>query len=165
MVEAKATVQIQACANDVWKYIVRLEDWWLRSNPNEHIELSLIDSNKIEEGTQFILKEYIAGVRGEAIAEISKLTPLKKLVWSSKKASYTLLGITFNVDEGGTFESTENNGVCTLSHHVWGSVKNPIIGRFVEMFFKHILQGERKDYEHTRSELQFVKNEIESQNS
>mgnify|MGYP002279961093 CR=1 FL=1 len=165
MVEAKATIKINAVAEVVWDYMVRLDDWWMRSNPDEHIELSLIDASEIRKGTKFILKEYIAGVRGEAIAEITELVPLKRLVWKSNEASYNLFGIKFIAEEGGVFKLEENNGISTLSHHVWGGVTIPIIGWFTELFFKYILKGEKKDYEHTYRELQFIKREIEAQSA
>ncbi|GBE00274.1 hypothetical protein BMS3Abin07_02324 [bacterium BMS3Abin07] len=165
MIEAKAEVEIRATPENIWNYMVRLDDWWLRSNPNEHIELSLIDTDKIEEGTRFILKEYIAGVRGEAVAEIKRLVPMQRLIWQSTQATYKLFGITFNVDEGGIFELTNKDGFCVLSHHVWGKPRLPVIGWLVEVFFKYVIEGEKKDYEHTYRELQFIKNEIEAQNA
>ena len=64
MIQAKAEIEIHASPEKIWSYMIRLDDWWLRSNPDEHIELRLIDNSRIEEGTKFILKEYIAGVRG-----------------------------------------------------------------------------------------------------
>jgi len=165
MIEAKAEIEIDATPEKIWRYMVRLDDWWLRSNPNEHIELTLIDNSKIEEGTKFVLKEYIAGVRGEAIAEISQIIPLERLAWKSIQATYKLFGITFQVDEGGVFELKCSGNKCLLSHHVWGKTKLPFIGALAEMFFKYILKGEKKDYEHTYRELKFIKNEIETQNA
>jgi hypothetical protein len=165
MIEAKAEIKINATPEEVWSYMVRLDDWWLRSNPREHIELSLIDADKIEEGTKFVLKEYIAGVKGEAIAEIKSLVPMQKLVWKSNQASYKLFRVTFNVDEGGIFELVSKGNTCMLSHHVWGKLKLPVLGWLAEAFFKHILKGEKKDYEHTYRELLFIKKEIEAQNA
>lgn len=165
MIEAKAEIEIRATPEKVWSYMIRLEDWWLRSNPNEHIELSLIDTDKIEEGTKFILKEYIAGVRGDAVAEIKCLVPLQKLTWESIQATYKLFGLRFNVDEGGVFELTDNGDTCMLSHHVWGKPNLPFVGWLAEVFFKYVLDGEKKDYEHTYRELQFIKHEIETQDA
>lgn len=164
MIEAKAEIKIRATPEKVWSYMLRLDDWWLRSNPNEHVELSLINTNKIEAGARFILKEYIAGVRGEAIAEIKKLVPMRELMWESIQASYKSFGITFHVDEGGIFELKDKGDSCVLSHHVWGRPKHPVLGWLVEAFFRYVLKGEKKDYEHTYRELQFIKHEIEAQN-
>jgi len=165
MIGAKAEIEIRATPEEVWSYMIRLDDWWLRSNPHEHIELSLIDTDKIEEGTKFILKEYIAGVRGEAVAEIKGLVPMHSLTWKSIQATYKLFGFTFNIDEGGIFELTNNGDTCVLSHHVWGKSRLPVIGWLGEAFFKYVLKGEKKDYEHTYRELQFIKKEIEAQNA
>ena len=44
MIEAKAEIEIYASPQKIWSYMVRLDDWWLRSNPDEHIELTLIDN-------------------------------------------------------------------------------------------------------------------------
>lgn len=163
MIEAKAEIEIYATPERIWSYMLRLDDWWLRSNPGEHIELSLINADKMKEGVKFTLKEYIAGVRGEAIAEIKKLVPMKTLEWKSIRAVYKSFGMTFNVDEGGVFELKDKGDTCILSHHVWGKPKLPVIGWLVELIFKHVLKGEKKDYEHTYRELQFIKHEIELQ--
>ena len=101
----------------------------------------------------------------EAIAEISQIIPLQRLVWKSVQATYKLFGITFKVDEGGVFELKCKGKKCVLSHHVWGKTKLPFIGRLAEIFFKYILKGEKRDYEHTYRELQFIKGEIEAQNA
>ena len=164
MIKTKAEIDIYSSPEKIWSYMIRLDDWWLRSNPDEHIELTLVENNKIEEGTKFILKEYIAGVRGEAIAEIKQIVPLQRLVWKSIQATYKLFGITFKVKEGGIFELKNKGKKCVLSHYVWGKTKQPFVGLLAEMFFKHILKGEKKDYEHTYRELQFIKREIEAQN-
>ena len=74
-----------------------------------------------------------------------------------------MFGISFKVDEGGIFELKSKGEKCTLSHCVWGKTRLPFIGAFAEMFFKYILKGEKRDYEHTYRELQFIKSEIEAQ--
>jgi len=165
MIETKATVHINASAEEIWKYVIRLDDWWLRSNPREHIELSLIDADEIKQGTRFNLKEYIAGIRGEAIAEVSQMVPLQKLVWKSIEAKYYLICFSVNIEEGGEFELVENPDGCMLSHHVWGRIQMPLLNKIVEWFFKNMLKGEKKDYEHTYRELLFVKDEIETRNT
>ena len=76
-----------------------------------------------------------------------------------------MFGITFKVDEGGIFELKCKGKKCVLSHHVWGKTKLPFIGTLAEMFFKYILKGEKRDYEHTYRELQFIKSEVEAKNA
>ena len=160
MIEAKASVEINCSPEEVWNYLIRIDDWWLRSNPKEHIELTLVGTKEINEGTQFILKEYIAGIKGEALAEISEIVPLKKLVWRSIKAQYKLLGFKTNIEEGGIFTLTESASGCTLSHYVWGKIRNSHWSPIIEWLFKNVLKGEKKDYEHTYRELIFVKKEM-----
>ena len=91
VIEAKASVEIHSSPEEVWNYIIRIDDWWLRSNPREHIALILVGTTDIRKGTQFILRERIAGIKGEAFAEISEIVPLRKLVWKSINAQYKLL--------------------------------------------------------------------------
>ena len=162
MIDVRAEIEIKASPEAIWDYMVHLDRWWLRSNPKEHIALSLIEGDRIEEGAKFVLKEYIAGVEGEAIAEIKQLLPLKRLVWQSLEAHYKLFGIAIDVEEGGEFELQARGDASVLSHHVWGRVKSPLFGWLVESFFRRVLDGERKDFEHTLRELQFIKREVES---
>jgi len=162
MIEVKAAIEIDAGSDAIWKYLIHFEDWWIRSNPKEHIELTLLDTKEIKKGAKFILKESIAGITGSAIAEVTDLVPMKKLVWTSHNAKYNLIGINITANEGGIFELEEIDSRCRLSHHVWGTIEIPFIGGAMEWIFKHVLNGEKKDYDHTYRELKFVKYEIES---
>lgn len=74
MIAIEASVEIDRSPQDVWDYVVRFDDWWLAANPDEHIELSVMDAKEIDKGTKLVLRERIAGVRGEATIEIAERT-------------------------------------------------------------------------------------------
>lgn len=160
MIEVEASVEIDGEPERVWDYMVRFDNWWLASNPDEHIELSVIDQGEITKGTRFVLKERIAGIRGEAIITIRDLQRPERLEWASLGAKYKLLGISIDVREGGVFKLLKTENGCVLSHRVWGRL-NGLGGAIAERFFKSVLKGERKDYEHTARELRFIKREVE----
>lgn len=162
MIEVKASVTIEKPPKVVWDYVAQIDKWWLASNLKEHIELSLVDTKKVEADAKFVLKEKIAGVRGEALAKIAEFLPPRKLVWQSLHAEYRLPGIKIPVKEGGTFEIVETNNGCELSHYVWGELHSIPLKGMLEWFFKAVLRGEKKDYEHTYRELLFIKRQLES---
>jgi hypothetical protein len=163
VIEVEASVEIERSPLDVWDYMSRIDKWWLVSNPDEHIELSVVGKGNIEKGTEFVLKERIAGIRGEAIITISEYQPPKQLEWKSLSAKYRLLGMGLDVEEGGIFKISPTEKGCVLSHRVWGKLDCGLMGIIAEWFFKNILKGERKDFEHTHRELLFIKGEVESQ--
>jgi|GEM_PF-6889481 len=162
MIAVKAAVAVERDAQSVWDYVSRIDQWWLVSNPKDHIELTFVDGASVEEGTEFVLRERIAGVRGEAHAVISEAEPPHRLVWKSLRARFSYLGIGVDLDEGGTFEIVETDAGCILSHYVWGRLGAGRWPRLMEWFFKTVLRGERKDYEHTQRELLFIKHALES---
>lgn len=104
MIEVEASVEIARPPQDVWNYVSRIDKWWLASNPGEHIELSQIGQGNVQRGTAYVLKERIAGIRGEAIITISEYQPPERLEWKSLRAKYKLFGIGLKVKEGGTFK-------------------------------------------------------------
>lgn len=106
------------------------------------------------------MKERIAGIRGEAIITIREYQEPARLVWESLSAKYKVIGIGINVSEGGVFEIRKTENGCVLSHRVWGKLHG-VGGAVAEWFFKSVLRGERRDYEHTARELRFIKREVE----
>lgn len=162
MISVKAEVEIARDAQSVWDYVSRIDRWWLASNPRDHIELSFVDGADVEEGAEFVLRERIAGVRGEARAIIAEVQPPWRLVWKSLWARFSYLGVGLDIDEGGTFEIVETDTGCILSHYVWGRLGEGRWPRVMEWFFKTVLRGEKKDYEHTRRELMFIKLRLEA---
>lgn len=83
MIEAEASVEIDRAPERVWDYMVRFDNWWLASNPDEHIALSAIDPGEIAKGTRSVSMERVAGIRGEAIATIRDLTRRHAGKWNS----------------------------------------------------------------------------------
>jgi len=162
MIALKAAVEIERSPQAVRDYVSRIDDRWLASNPKDHIELTFVDSAGVEEGAEFVLRERIAGVRGEARAVIAEVDRPRRLVWRSLRARFSCLGIGIDLEEGGTFEIVENERDCPLSHRVWGRLGTNPFARVAEWFFKTVLRGERKDYEHTHCELLFIKHALEA---
>lgn len=158
-------MEIERSPQAVWEYVSRIEDWWLASNTKDHIELAFVDGTGVAEGAEFVLRERIAGVRGEARAVIAEVDPPRRLVWRSLSARFRFMGIGIDVDEGGTFELVETDKGAVLSHYVWGELGEGRFARLMEWLFKTVLRGERRDYEHTHRELLFIKRQLEAPNT
>jgi len=165
VIAIEASVEIDRSPQDVWDYVVRFDDWWPAANPDEHIELSVMDNREIEKGTKLVLKERIAGIRGEATVEILAFQPPKRLEWKSLSAKYMLLGMGIKVKEGGTFTISPTDTGCVLRHRVWRKPDYGFMSAVAEWFFKCVLKGELRDFEHTQRELLFIKRRLESRSA
>lgn len=158
--EIKPEVKIDAPISNVWSFLIEIENWWVKSNP-DHKSLSINNSGKeIEVGTKITIEEKIAGIPCKAIGEISKLEPNRQIEW---KAVYYLFGIKWiRVHAGVAWKlrsiSSERSA---LMANVWAHFPNTLGYKFLWFFFKKIINGIDKDYEHAMTELKYIKGVIE----
>lgn len=83
--EISPTVEISASAGEVWSFLIHVENWWVKSNP-EHKWLVIHNTEKdISIGTKITVREKIAGI------------PCKANVWADfpKDFGYRLLWFLF----------------------------------------------------------------------
>jgi ligand-binding SRPBCC domain-containing protein len=159
--EISPKIMIDAPTDVVWNYLIDVDNWWLQSNP-EHIGLEIqSDEQAIRQGTRMLIRERIAGIPGEALGEISEFDEHEKLTWKSNQATYRVLGVHFSVKEGVTWELEPLNHGTQLSAHVWAYFPDGLPGMMLEWWFKHVMDGISKDYQHAMTELRFVKAHIE----
>jgi len=162
MFEIKAKTVINAPLEKVWEFMKNVKGWWPSSNP-QHIDMQILSQDEeIKKGTQIKLKEKIAGVPGEAVGEISDFVDMQKVTWQSRNAVYSLYGVKVVVEEGVTWSLESGENGVELSARVWARFPDTFKGRAMEWVFKNILDGERKDYEHAKKELEYIKDKVES---
>ena len=159
MYEIKASVDIQAKPQEVWDYLIDIEGWWAKSNP-EHESLEILNPEReLGLGTRMRVKEKIAGVPGVAEGDITDWELGKKVTWTAD-AQYKLPLITKKVKEGVTWWLQDEGDSTTLGADVWASFPGAT-GPFVEWFFKHVLNGVERDREHAMTELSYIKANLE----
>ena len=156
------TVNIAAPAEQVWDTMHDLEAWWPASNP-EHISLERLDNRGITVGAQLRIRETIAGIPGEAVGVITRVTPGTEVSWQADHARYRWFGLTLTVAEGVTWRvQSDGHRQCQLSAHVWARFPRSPLGHVHSWAFEHLLDGVDKDRRHARTELEYLKHAIEN---
>lgn len=164
MFEIKAAIGIEAPQSATWSLLQDVDRWWLRSNP-DHLALEIVATPpQMAEGVWIRIRERIAGVPGSGIGQITCLEPGKRVTWESGDFRYRYLGVFgITVAEGVTWQLKAGPDDTTIvSAHVWARFPTTLWGRFTEWWFRHALKGEQRDYDHTMTELRFLKNALES---
>lgn len=159
MYKISVSVDIDADRQKVWDYLIDLENWWAKSNP-EHESLEILSpEHKLGKGSRLRVKEKIAGVPGVAEGDIVEWEQGSKVTWSAD-ARYRLPGLTKQVKEGVTWWMQGDGDTTKLGADVWASFPGAS-GPFVEWFFKHVLSGVERDREHALTELRYIKANLE----
>jgi hypothetical protein len=162
MYNITASIIIHAPIQKVWDYMLDIENWWPKSNP-EHVSLEYLGGrHELSLGARIKIREYIAGVPCEAVGEITEFTVLEKASWVAE-AEYSYFGFKVKVKEGVRWLFANKEEGVELSAYVWAEFPNTLFGKFVEWYFLNVLKGAKKDYEHTMRELEYIKREVEKE--
>ena len=162
MFEFTETIDVEAPPATVWKLLGDLEAWWPASNP-EHESLERLDDRGNQVGAKLKIRERIAGIPGEAVGEITEVEPLSKVTWEAPEARYRWHGIPVTLGEGVTWAIEPlGNDATRLSANVWATFPSGPLGHVIEWTFTRVLDGIRKDREHARAELEYLKKTIEA---
>lgn len=161
MFDFTESVLIHASRETVWQVVRDIDQWWLRSNP-DHDALEHLDQRcATEVGAKLRIREKIGGIPGEAVGVITAAEPGKAVTWEAE-AIYRWLGVSVRVNEGVTWRLESADDACTqLSARVWATRPDGILGRAASVVFTRLLNGEAKDRQHTRTELQYLKRALE----
>ena len=162
--EIKPEVEIRASINNVWNFLIDVERWWVKSNPDHK---SLAFSNSVKEkvvGTEITIREKIAGIPCKAVGEITKFETNSQVEW---KALYYLFGINWIRVHAGVAWKLKyiSDDRCGLLAHVWARFPQTPGYKFLWYFFKNIMNGIVKDHEHAMKELIYIKRTIEQDNN
>lgn len=155
------SIRVEAPLPKVWEVLSDIETWWPASNP-EHESLERLDDRGIEVGARIRIREKIAGIPGEAIGTIIRVDPLSAVTWEAPDTRYRWFGIPVTVRERVTWSVEPDGNATWVSAHVWAQLPNGIGRRLLEWVFTRPLRGVEKDREHTRTELRYLKQLIET---
>ena len=146
----------------VWETLSDIDGWWLASN-HEHGSLEHLDSlMPTDVGARLRIREKIGGIPGVAEGTITEVDPGTAVTWEAD-AQYRWFGVPVSVGEGVTWRVEPKDDATTcVSARVWATFSSHIIGRLAAFAFVHVLNGVEKDREHTRTELRYLKEVIES---
>jgi hypothetical protein len=163
MFEFTESIDIEAGNDVVWQLMSDLGRWWPKSNP-EHDQLQYLDDPPLHEGSRLRIKERIAGIPGVAVGTITRFEPGKVVTWEADGARYRLAGLRITLDEGVRWElealPDSQPAATRVSATVWARFPGRG-GSLVERGFR-LGGGVRKDREHARTELAYLKRTIES---
>lgn len=161
MFEFTEAIRIEAPAWQVWQRLLELEQWWLPSNP-DHIGIEVRSEGKpIEPGTEIVFRERVAGVESHAEGMITQLVHGEEATWEGI-AVYKYLGVRFNIHEGVSWKVAHDGNTSRLSASVWARFPAGVAGRILEWYAKSFLDIVRKDRQHARRELDYLKHESEA---
>lgn len=161
MLSFTESVTIGARPKVIWGYLVDLEHWWVASNP-EHIWLEIQSADKsVAQGTEIHFEERVAGVRATAEGRIVSLHPEVEATWEGE-AVYRYLGFRIPIQEGVKWRLAGMSGDLTIvSVSVWAEFPKGLFGGLMEWHAKKHLDVEERDREHTRRELNYLKEVVE----
>ena len=163
MFEVNPSILIEAPIEKIWAYMLDIENWWLRSNP-EHIYLELLSGDKqLQLGSKITIKEKVGGIPCTAVGCISKFEKYKQVTWEAE-AVYKYMGMTVQVQEGVDWLFKPIKDKYQLEAHVWAVFPKGFKGKMLEWYAKTFLKIVEKDYEHAMIELEYIKIEIEKLN-
>jgi hypothetical protein len=158
--EIKPEVEILAPVNNTWDFLINVENWWVKSNP-DHKSLTINNSEReIRPGTKITIREKIAGIPCKAIGEITKYEINRKVEWSAVYYIFGLKWIRVNAGVAWKLRSISEDS-CALMAHVWARFPQNPLNKFIWYFFKNIMNGIEKDHEHAMKELTYIKEVIE----
>jgi hypothetical protein len=161
MFEFTETIAIEAAPVRMWGYLLDIEEWWPRSNP-EHDSIEVLDEDsRLGVGTRIRIRERVAGIPGEAVGRVTEYVEGQQLTWESDNARYSLWGIPLRVEEGVRWSLRPAQHGVDLSATVWAVFPRGPWGRLVEWLFKGPLDGVNKDRQHARRELEYLKHALE----
>lgn len=172
MLEFTESVSIKASPARVWDALLDIERWWPPSNP-DHESIERLNTAgeitgsggrvDIDVGTQFRIREKIAGVPGEGIGVVTRVDPGTAVTWEADCIRYRLYGATFTLREGVTWRvDPDEPEASLLSARVWAHFPGGLGGRILWLIFSRVLGGVEKDRHHARMELEYLKEALES---
>jgi uncharacterized protein YndB with AHSA1/START domain len=162
-VNDKAEIIIEASPEEIWDYVTDPVNW-TASNPEEHYGLEFhTPNNRPQEGATFLQREKVAGMYAELHGRFAYIDHPNVAVRTGTAYYPLLCGLlTVRIPEGGTIRLTETEGGTRMSHAIWMDFPRNRRGRALKWLFTTVLDGPAKLYDHTKKELVFFKERLES---
>lgn len=154
------SVTITASPGVIWANLVDLERWWAASSA-DHIRLEILSEDKsLATGTPVNFEERVAGIRAEAKGRIVWLHAGSAARWEGT-ALYHWMGLKIPIDEGVEWHIAGLGEMAIVSASVWAYFPKGLWGGMVRWYAMTVLKIERRDREHTRRELEYLKGMVE----
>lgn len=163
-VDASRSVIIAASSEEIWSYAGDFEGEFEKSNPDhDGLTITSVPKEPFRSGLRFEQFEYVGGIRGRLNGVVFDGYPLKRLRWKAD-TNYKIWGINIiEIEEGGTLriEPTEEGEGYRVSHRIFGRYPNTFRGRTVSWFMTAFFGIQEDAAEHTLTELEYFKRQIE----
>ncbi|MFC4257720.1 hypothetical protein ACFOZ5_01605 [Marinobacter lacisalsi] len=164
-VDVTESVVIDGNREEIWRAVTDFEGSFHESN-TAHLSTTITSepSAPFREGLTFTQVETVGGYRGALDGRVYDVYPKDRYRWSAD-TTYRVLGIDLlEIQEGGDLriEATRTGPGLRLSHRVYGQFPDTIGGRMASWFMSALLDIEADAAHHTLVELNYIKNEVES---
>lgn len=164
-VDVTESVVIQGSRESIWRAVTDFEGTFHDSN-TAHLSTTITSqpAHPFREGLTFKQVETVGGYRGVLDGRVYDVYPKERYRWAAD-TTYTLLGMDFlNIQEGGDvrIDPTRTGPGLRLSHRVYGHFPDTISGNIISWFMAALFNIEADSAHHTLVELEYIKNEVES---
>lgn len=161
MINNTEKIIIKSSPEEIFSYLLDIEKNYLKWN-KDHLEFKILsEDKKFRKGTEFILKENIAGFYAECRGKVIEYIKNEKISWEGNAIYNFYFGLKVKVKQGGTFTLKPMEGGIEFSHNVWGKFPKSIFGKIVEWYFLKILRGDDVVSKHNMAELIHFKEVLE----
>ena len=165
-IDTTQTILINSSPEEVWQYASDFEGAFERSN-SEHAgtEILSVPEQPFRDSLLFLQHEYVGGIRGRLEGLVYDVFPPERFRWKAE-GTYSLMGIDIILlNEGGDFriEQVNYSDEVMVSHRVYGRFPDTFWGRSLSWLMTSIWSLEQDAATHTRTELEFFKQQLENQ--
>jgi carbon monoxide dehydrogenase subunit G len=161
MIEVSNSVDVDTTREAAWDLLSDFEGVWEDSNPAHRGTKVLSEPKRpLRDGLRWWQREKVGPVQGEFVATLHDVVPEQEFSWTAQ-ATYSLLGITFTVDEGGHFVIKKQGRGITLRHDLWGKFRDTLKGRVLHWIAVNLLSERHSMASHNLTELHYFKTCLE----
>ncbi len=165
-VDTTESVVINAPREAIWRAVTDFEGTFHESN-DAHISTTVTSrpNGDFDDGLTFLQVETVGGIRGVLDGHVYDVFPPERYRWSAN-TSYSVWGFEIvEISEGGDLriEKTRQGEGWRVSHRVFGVFPDSVKGRVLSWFISAYFGIEADASQHTLTELEYVKREVESQ--
>lgn len=164
-VDVTESVVIEGNREEIWRAVTDFEGTFHESN-TAHLSTTITSqpSAPFREGLTFTQVETVGGYRGVLDGRVYDVYPEERYRWSADTTYRVLDMDLLEIQEGGDLriEATRTGPGLRLSHRVYGHFPDTIGGRMASWFMSALLDVEADAAHHTLVELDYIKNEVES---
>lgn len=165
-IDTTQTVHIRSSPEQVWQYASDFEGAFERSN-SAHAGTEILSDPEqpFRDRHRFLQHEYVGGILGRLDGMVFDVIPAERFRWKAE-GTYCLMGTdVIQLKEGGDFriEQVNYSDEVLVSHRVYGKFPDTFWGRSLSWLMTSLWSLEQDAAKHTKVELEFFKQQLESQ--